>query len=59
MSQNEFNKVAKEGVAVTPSEMGAETPLTTPADIGQKSGGEYQAFASETAKSKKKREQCT
>ena len=53
---SESKKLPKGPTLVSPSEMEFETPLTTPADIGQKSGGEYQQFASETAKSKKKRE---
>ena len=53
---SEFNKVRKEPVFQTPSEMTAQTPLETPVDIGQLSGGEYQQFASETLTSKKKRE---
>ena len=56
MSQNQFNKVPKKSVSETPSEMEFSTPLETPADVGQLSGGEYQQFASETAKSKKKRQ---
>jgi len=56
---SEFNKLPKKSVSETPSEMGTETPLETPVDVGQLSGGEVQQFASETAASKKRREQRT
>jgi len=56
---SEMNRIPKGPVFETPSEMTAETPLTSPADVGQLSGGEVQQFASETAASKKRRERRT
>ena len=53
---SESKKLPKGPTLVSPSEMEFETPLTSPADVGQLSGGEVQQFSSETAKSKKKRE---
>jgi len=53
---SESNKLPKGPVSETPSETTSESPLVSPLDVGQLSGGEYQQFASETAKSKKKRQ---
>lgn len=42
----QFKQVPKTGQSTSPSETILEQPATTPVDIGQLSGGEYQQFAS-------------
>jgi hypothetical protein len=53
---SEPNKLPKGGVSETPSETTSESPLTSPVDVGQLSGGQVQQFLSETLASKAKRE---
>ena len=53
---SEFNKLPKGPVSETPSQTTSESPLVSPLDTGQLSGGQVQQFLSETPASKKKRE---
>jgi len=53
---SESNKLPKGPVSETPSETTSESPLVSPLDTGQLSGGQVQQFLSETPASKLKRE---
>ena len=57
MSEHNFNQVPTKGQSHSPSETSLEQPATTPFEVGDISGGEYQQFASETGESKRMRGQ--